>query len=128
MPESNTACEFDGCYYHGCMCVKHPRLKTNEEVAELKKLMKESHENTVKNHAYLREFCKLEIMKECEFRVSQPFSKELSSEQLLEKICNGKYFGAAVCDIHVPEHLKPDFAEMAPVFKNVEVSIDDVGP
>ena len=90
--------------------------------------MKERHENTVKKHAYLRENCRLVVMKECEFRVSHSYGKEMLSEQLLEKICNGNYFGAAVCDIHVPENLKDYFAEMTPVFKNVEVSIDDVGP
>ena len=128
--ETETAFEFDGCYYHGCKCVKRPKLKTDEEVTAFKKLMKERHENTVEKHAYLRKFCKLEIMKECEFlpTVSQSYGKEMSSEQLLEEICNGKYFGAAVCDIRVPDHLKDYFAEMAPVFKNVEVSIDDVGP
>ena len=44
-------------------------------------------------------------MKECEFQttVSQ-HNRKLSSEQLLKEICDGKYFGAAVCDIHVPEH------------------------
>ena len=62
-------------------------------------------------------------MKECEFQttVSQPYNQKLTSDYLLKQICDGKYFGAVVCDIHVPEHLKPDFAEMAPVFKNVEV-------
>ena len=65
-------------------------------------------------------------MKECEFRVLQQFPV-LSSEQLLKEICNGNYFGAAVCDVNVPENLKPYFAEMPPVFKNVKVTIDDVG-
>ena len=65
-------------------------------------------------------------MKECEFRVLQQFPV-LSSEQLLNEICNGNYFGAAVCDVNVPENLKPYFAEMPPVFKNVKVTIDDVG-
>ena len=46
----------------------------------------------------------------------------------LEQICAGKYFGAVVCDIRVPEGLKGHFAELLPVFKNVEMSIDDVGP
>jgi hypothetical protein len=30
-------------------------------------------------------------------------------------------------DLHVPDHLKPTFAEMSPIFKNVEVSRDDIG-
>ena len=39
----------------------------------------------------------------------------------------GKYFGTVVCDVPVPEVLKEHFAEMPPIFKNIEVSIDDVG-
>ena len=65
-------------------------------------------------------------MKECEFKVLQHFPV-LSSEKLLSEICNDNYFGAAVCDGSVPEHLKPFFAEMPPVFKNVNVTVDDVG-
>ena len=65
-------------------------------------------------------------MKECEFKVLQQFLV-LSSEKLLNEICNDNYFGAAVCDVSVPEHLKPFFVEMLPVFKNVNVTIDDVG-
>ena len=65
-------------------------------------------------------------MKECEFKVAQHFPV-LTSENLLIEICNGNYFGAAVCDVSVPDNLKPFFAEMPPVFKNVSVTIDDVG-
>ena len=55
-----------------------------------------------------------------------PIQKKIDG--LLKQICAGKYFGAAVCNIRVPETLKDYFAEMPPVFKNVEVTIDDVGP
>ena len=127
--ETNTAFEFDGCYYHGCMCVKRSHLKNDEEVAAFKNLMKDRRKSTAKKHAYMHEFCNLEIMKECVFRptVSQ-HNPKLTSEQLLEEMCNGKYFGATVCDIYVPDNLKAYFAEMPPVFKNVKVTVDDVDP
>jgi hypothetical protein len=35
--------------------------------------------------------------------------------------------GALEVDIKVPDLLKPTFAEMSPIFKNVEVSRDDIG-
>ena len=89
--------------------------------------MDERRASTEKKHKYLRDIGRLVVMKECDFHVSQHFPV-LSSEQLLEEICNGKYFGAAVCDIYVPENLKAYFAEMPPVFKNVKVTIDNVGP
>ena len=68
-------------------------------------------------------------MKECEFQttVSQPYKQKLTGDYLLKQICAGKYFGAVVCDIHVPEPLKEYFAEVPPAFKNVDVSIDDIG-
>ena len=62
-------------------------------------------------------------MKECNFRSKPNLFPVLSSDELLEKICNGEYFGAAVCDVYVPDHLKAYFAEMPPVFKNVEVTV-----
>ena len=69
-------------------------------------------------------------MKDCEFlhAVSQPYKQKLTGDDPLKQIFAGKYFGAVVCDIHVPENLKTDFAEMPPIFKNVELSIEDVGP
>ena len=81
--------------------------------------MKERHESTAKKHAYLRDFCELVVMKECKFHASllQLYNEKLTSEYLLRQICDGKYFGAVVCDIRVPETLKEYFAEMPPVFK-----------
>jgi hypothetical protein len=37
-----------------------------------------------------------------------------------------KLFGALEVDLHVPNTMKSKFAEMPPIFKNVEVSRDDI--
>ena len=81
--------------------------------------MSERRETTVKKHEYLHKFCKLEIMKECEFRQigSQPYKQKLTGNNLLKEICEGKYFGAVICDIHVPDTLKENFTELTPIFK-----------
>ena len=41
---------------------------------------------------------------------------------------NGSFFGQIECDIAVPEHLKEYFAEMPPIFKNVEITYNDLSP
>ena len=52
----------------------------------------------------------------------------MSITQLIEKIQSDELFGLVVCDVHVPEHLKSYYAQFPPVFKNVGVSLEDVGP
>ena len=72
-------------------------------------------ETTEKNMSICANFV---IKKECEFRhtVSQPYKQKLTGDDLLKQVCAGKYFGAVVCDINVPENLKTNFAEMPPMF------------
>jgi hypothetical protein len=38
-----------------------------------------------------------------------------------------KLFGALEVDLHVPDTMKSKFTEMPPIFKNVEVSRNDIG-
>jgi hypothetical protein len=40
---------------------------------------------------------------------------------------DGTCFGLVECDIHVPESKKVFFAEMTPIFKNIEVGREDIG-
>ena len=42
--------------------------------------------------------------------------------------CAGTVFGMIVCDICVPEELREHFAEMQPVFKNISLIREDLGP
>ena len=55
------------------------------------------------------------------------FKKYLSQDQIIQYIQDGHLFGFVECDIQVPEHLKEYFSEMTPIFKNVDVCLDDVG-
>ena len=52
----------------------------------------------------------------------------LTVNEFIQKILADELFGLIQCDIKTPEHLKSHFAQFPPVFKNVEVSLDDVGP
>ena len=50
-----------------------------------------------------------------------------TEKELLEQVSNGEFFGAVEVDIHVPDELKKNFEEMTPIFKNVDISLDDIG-
>lgn len=45
---------------------------------------------------------------------------------ILNDVLNDRFFGLIECDISTPEHLKDYFAEMPPIFKNVEVTYNDL--
>ena len=51
----------------------------------------------------------------------------MSEDSILQAVMDEKLFGALEVDLHVPDDLKSKFAEMPPVFKNVDVSRDDIG-
>jgi hypothetical protein len=48
----------------------------------------------------------------------------MSLQTVLNKILDGRLFGFVECDTHVPDHLESKFSEMAPIFKNFELTRD----
>ena len=52
---------------------------------------------------------------------------ELLEQQIIAGIEDGSIYGIAEVDIHTPDHLKAKFSEMTPIFKNTEISREDVG-
>ena len=62
-------------------------------------------------------------------RLRRPLDKvkTMTLQTILDAIKNEKLFGCVECDIHVPEHLRDNFSEMCPIFKNTDVSRDDIG-
>ena len=55
------------------------------------------------------------------------FIKYLNQNQITQYIQDGCLFGFVKCDIEVPDHLKDYFSKVTPIFKNTEVSLEDVG-
>ena len=52
---------------------------------------------------------------------------EMTQQQVLKNIVDGNLFGIVECDMSVPDHLLTYFAEMQPIFKNANISRDDIG-
>ena len=56
-----------------------------------------------------------------------PYKRPLSTDSLLKKIKNRSLFGYVQCDLIVPDELKPTFSNFPPIFKNIDVSRNDIG-
>ena len=107
--------------------------------------MEELHQKTEEKKKYIQDLgYECISIWECEYRQMRKYDHALSAflsehfpppilrhgatqEQLLSAIQEGNLFGFVVCDINVPEHLKEQFAEMCPIFKNINISRDDIG-
>ena len=127
--ETRTAYQFHGCFWHGC-----PKCHTDPEETNPKnnKTMAELLANTKAHTAYLRRHVKVVEMWECGWRRERdppPRQKwNMTQNEILAAVIDGSLFGAIVCDIRVPPELRPYFSEMQPIFKNANVSRDDIGP
>ena len=108
--------------------------------------MSEIRAETEANNRYiLEQGYTLDEMKECDWlqlkrsnpivraflgnRFKRPLDNvfNMTMNQVIQGVLDEKLFGVVECDIHVPDHLKPNFSEMCPIFKNTEISRDDIG-
>ena len=126
--ETRTVYQFHGCFWHGC-----PKcFDQNETNSVNDKTMAALLKKTRCNTAYLRCHVKVVDMWECEWKsVRDPPPRQkwnMTQQQIITAVVDGTLFGMVECDIHLPEHLQDHFAEMQPVFKNVTVTRDDIGP
>ena len=127
--ETRTAYQFHGCFWHGC-----PKCHTDpEETNKLNgKTMAELLADTKKHTTYLRRHVKVVEMWECDWKRERdppPRQKwNMTQNEILAAVIDGTLFGMIECDIHVPPDLRKHFSEMQPIFKNVTVSRDDIGP
>ena len=55
-----------------------------------------------------------------------PSSIPITKASILRAVFDGRLFGLVRCDISVPESLRAHFSEMPPIFKNTEVSREDI--
>ena len=48
-------------------------------------------------------------------------------QDIISSVINDELFGCIKCDIKVSDSSKTKFEEMTPIFKNVTISVDDIG-
>ena len=126
--ETRTAYQFHGCFWHGC-----PKCyDQNETNPKNNKTMATLLADTKKHTTYLRRHVKVVEMWECDWKRERdppPRQKwKMTQQQIITAVVDGTLFGMVECDVRVPEHLQDHFAEMQPIFKNANVSRDDIGP
>ena len=138
--ESNTVYQFHGCFWHGHRCHLNPNEFNpvkNQPRAELRRQTEET-SNYIRAQGH-----NLVEMWECDWARVQRENpnaadfvrsrrlphqhKTLNQRGILDAIVNGELFGLVECDIEVPAQLHETFAEMPPIFKNVEISREDIG-
>ena len=61
-------------------------------------------------------------------KTTNPCQKPISENKLIEDIKSSLKFGVVDCSIEVPERLRDKFGEFSLIFKNQEVSLEDIGP
>ena len=137
--QTKKAYQFHGCYYNGHLC-------TRQEVNAVNgKPMTQLRAETGKNTAYPRHFVKVIELWECQWKdirqdvamkrcldAAFPRRRYVRRKMTLQQILTGEradtLFGMIECDFRVPEALRTRFADMQPLFKNIHLTRDDLGP
>ena len=144
--QTNTIFQYDGCVHHGHPChlnagrTVHPLSglnlsdlwkKTKDNTSYLKGLglrvieMTECQWIAIKAHSVtVRDF----VQTNCP-AVKSPFpwsGAGVDTDSVTRAIRSGSLFGLVEVDIHTPDALKEKFSEFQPIFKNVDVSKDQL--
>jgi hypothetical protein len=135
--------EYLGCYTHACeKCdvVRDESLKTKRrtKTAQFRTWVREQTQivngaevpkyiyQEMWDHDWLRQRDMFRFMLEHDFYHPMHFEK-LDEKTILANILNGKLFGFLRCDIRTPESYKEHFSEFQPIFKNIDLSLDNCG-
>ncbi|XP_071797162.1 uncharacterized protein [Asterias amurensis] len=139
--ETNTVFQFHGCYWHGHPCHLNPNEFNKVRQASRDELRRQTEDTS----AYIRQQgYKLIELWECDWREIQTTDhtvrgflrtirlphfkkKTMTQQEVLACVMDGSMFGMVECEIRVPSTLRAHFAEMPPVFKNTNVSREDIG-
>ena len=141
-----TVYQFHGCIWHGHSCWKTKHLKHHP--LKPKVTLEELHSKTQEIKDYLEKEVGVKVVEkwECEWEedkrkdsnivkfirekrlnLKSALSGSVSQDTVISKIKSGELFGLVQCDINTPVHLRPKFSELPPIFKNTNISIDDIG-
>ena len=119
--DTSTIFEFYGCYYHGHDC--NPKYNHSKWKKTLKR------EEDLRSLGY-----NVVSITSCEWeqyeasKIWYSFKElECTFKDILQAITDNKIFGIVKCSLHVPLHLIDTYSEFPPIFKNVEIKLEDIG-
>ena len=151
-PATNTVYQFHGCYFHGhknCPKLRNHPTQFNDR---RKKSFDDLYQDTLDFSKKLREKigvnlyeeweCEWEMKKKTDPKIQEFLAQHFShcqkntfyglNESRIEHLIRkGTLFGAVLCSIEVPpddEELRDKFSEFTPIFKNIEVGREHLGP
>ena len=140
--DMRTIYQFHGCFWHGHDCGVDVSAEVRGQTAQCRLA------DTLKKQEYLKQLgYRVVVMWECQWSKIVSFSVEIksflsayfgkvygrmkdgmSTESILARVADGRLFGFVECDVSVPEDKLDYFSEMAPVFKNVDLSREHLSP
>ena len=141
-PQTRTAYEFNGCFWHGHCCDESSSRDLGDVPAS------DRNAKTALKLTYLRALgytvvsvwecewtgqvdarsdikCFLKAFNDATYGCRR---KKPTQQTLLQEVLDGSFFGYVECDIHVPSHLTQHFSEMSPIFINVALNRDHLSP
>ena len=142
-PSTNTPFEFMGCYWHGCeTCfdanAPHPTRGETYGYWREQTQAKIDYLDSIGYKTIVKWGCEWEKEKQGNVEIDRYLNEHFpvrtqrwqkkTPKQVLQEVKDGSFLGATEVDIHVPEALRAKFEEMTPIFKNIEISMDDIGP
>jgi hypothetical protein len=137
--ETNTVYEFQGCYWYGHDChLNHGKPATDEKgqtMAQRYQITQEKIQYIQDNGYPVKQMweCDWERLKKAVKAFVNDMQRpcdgrlKMAEETILRAMMGDRMFGALEVDMEVPDHLKGTFVEISPVFKNTQVSRDDIG-
>ncbi|XP_072172025.1 uncharacterized protein [Diadema setosum] len=140
--ETNTVYQFQGCWWHGHDCTLNAGKDYN---VRRRRSMRDLFTETQEMNDYIRK-CGYNLVEmwECDYRrkrksdiglkrflaqFRRPLHNKakMAEDEIMNAVMSDKLFGVIECDIHVPESMKPVFAEMCPIFKHADIGMADIG-
>mgnify|MGYP006375582401 FL=1 len=149
--KARVAYQFHGCLFHGHDDPNCPITRDLSINPVNNKPLTELRDKTRQLTDYLRDEVGVKVVAiwECQWKKENRENRSLQTflhkrfplsshrplkqlnptqQNIIDAVLDGTLFGLVQCDLHVPDRLKEYFSEMTPIFKNTQISKEDIGP
>ena len=121
--ETKTIYEYYGCYHHGHSCTAKADSKKWKQTMNREEELRSLGYKIISITS-----CKWKTMDESKIWYDTVQDKSTCTMiDILNAVRNNEIYGFVQCSIHVPEEMIKKFSEFPPIFKNTEITTNDIG-